>query len=141
MPNRSQTSRSSQLAAGQTPLTVATCASSPCSRTFSRSRAPMFERDEQVDELEARLARPEVDGGQLGEQSEAQIRPIAQRARHRRQIVARHVDRRLQIDGRRRFELRRRAPPPAARRRARWHRQSIYASFCCAIFRWSWTMP
>ena len=104
----------------------------------------MFQGHEEVDELEARLARVIVDGGQLGEQGVAQIRPIAKRARHRRQIVARHVDGRLQVDGGRGLESRtgnlllQRGDERGGIRRVRHVHQ---VSFCCAIFRWSCTMP
>ncbi len=38
----------------------------------------MLERDEDVDQFEARLVRPDVDRRQLGQQTEFQIRAIAQ---------------------------------------------------------------
>ena len=84
MPNRSQTSRSSQLAAGQTPLTVATCGVVAVQPHLQPQPQPVLDRHEDVDDLEARLARPEVDRGQLGEKREAQIRrDRAARARPR----------------------------------------------------------
>ena len=44
----------------------------------------MLERHEDVDQLEARLARPEIDGGQLGQKRERELRPIAQQLLDRR---------------------------------------------------------
>ena len=56
--------------------------------------------------LESRLARPEVDGRQLGEKIELQPRCIAEGSRDRRKRIARRINRRLQIDGRDGLELR-----------------------------------
>ena len=60
----------------------------------------MRERDEYVDQLETRLARPEVGGGQLREQREPQLGPLAQHARRCRHGVARDVEGGMQIDAR-----------------------------------------
>ena len=96
------------------------------------------DRDEDVHELEARLGRPVVGGGELREQTEREVGSIAQRARDVGQRVARRVDDRLQIDRRRALELR------TGNRLLQRSKKRVgvhYASFCRSIFRWSWTMP
>jgi hypothetical protein len=96
------------------------------------------DRHEDVDQFEARLARPEIDGGDLGEEPERQLRPVAQDAGDGVHIISPDVDRRLEIDGcgcldpglRQRF---------AHQRNERWRVHQ--ASFCWEILRWSCTMP
>src|SRR5262245_44891031 len=55
---------------------------------------PVFERYQQIHDLEARLARPVIRGSQLRQQRKVQFRPLAQRTRHVRQVLARRIDRR-----------------------------------------------
>ena len=72
VPNR-RDFRSSQLAAGQIPLTVATYVR--VLQPHPGAAQPVLDRHEHVDDLKSRLPRPDVDGGQLGEEgSEAQRR-------------------------------------------------------------------
>ena len=85
------------------------------------------DRHENVDELVARLARPEIDGDDVREKSEGELASIAQRAQHRVRVVARHVDGRLRIDRRCRFDGR----AWSGRLQQRGERVSVHqASFC-----------
>src|ERR1700687_203561 len=52
---------------------------------------PMRDGDEEVDELEAGLTRPEIDGREVGEKTETEIRAIAQHPRDDQQILTRYV--------------------------------------------------
>jgi hypothetical protein len=109
MPNRSQTSRSSQ-----------------------------FDGHQHVHELEAGLARPEIGGRHLGEKGIAQVGPVTKDQPDGGHIVSRHVERRLQIDAGRALEPR---PRDCFLQQCDERGRIHYESFCCAIFRWSWTMP
>ncbi len=57
----------------------------------------MLERDENVDHLEARLVRPQVDRRQLDEQREAQIGDVAQRAAEGNDVIAGDVQRGVHV--------------------------------------------
>ena len=117
----------------------ATCAIVAAQPHLQPQPQPVRDRHQDVDELEARLARPEIDRGQLGEQVERAAR--AGRAARARPPARRRATRRSSSADRRSARSRsaRRARLPAAMRRA-WS-ASIYESFCWSIFRWSWTMP
>ena len=58
------------------------------------------DRHEDVHELEARLARPEVDSGQLRQKREAQIRLLGQHPRQSRPFVSRRIECGVQIHAR-----------------------------------------
>jgi len=100
----------------------------------------VFNRDQDVIDFEARLARPEIDGRHLGEQLEFQLRTVAQRAEHRNHVLRLHVHRRVEIDARCDFDLdSRERCAQGGRNGVGIHQESF--SFDWSIFRWSWTMP
>ncbi len=98
----------------------------------------MLDRHQHVHELEAGLARPEIGRRQLGEKSKAEIGQVSKDLRDGKHVISRHVERRLQIDAGRALD-----PRPRDRFLQQCDERGgiHYESFCCAIFRWSWTMP
>ena len=66
-------------------------------------------------DLEARLARQIVDGGDVGREGETELGTIAQREADLDDVLARDVDRRHAVGGGARLRPRRRAPSAAQR--------------------------
>src|SRR5438093_2350423 len=99
----------------------------------------MRNRNQDVQELETGFARPEIDGDYVGQQLEPEVRVVAQLARDRHELVAQHQNRRVNVDARCGLD-------PNARHTSLDGCEEggdvhLYASFCWAIFRWSWTIP
>ena len=90
----SQHSRSSQLADFHSGVSECTQASSSATRIFTRRRWFWRQRVQVVDDLEARRLAEVVDGGDVDQEVEGELRPVAQRRRRspaRRRARSRRV--------------------------------------------------